>query len=73
MGTVLCGKNYQEEQRICKSCFMISLRFKEIYHQLNMDIINFAELWIAFFQIWAGLWATNLKEHITPSSKTWLH
>ena len=43
MGTILrkYGKNCQEEQRICKSCLTISLRFEEIsLHYRNMDIFH---------------------------------
>ena len=43
MGTILgkCGKNCQEEQRKCKSCLMISLRFEEVsLHCRNMDIFH---------------------------------
>ena len=36
-----CRKNCQEEQRICKSCLMISLRFEEIsLHHRNGDIFH---------------------------------
>ena len=44
MGTILgkCGKNCQEEQKICKSCLMISLRFEEVsLHCRNMDMMGF--------------------------------
>ena len=35
------AKNCQEEQRICKSCLMISLRFEEVsLHRRNMDIFH---------------------------------
>ena len=43
MGAILgkCGKNCQEEQRICRSCLMLSLRFEEIsLHCRNMDIFH---------------------------------
>ena len=43
MGTILrkCGIDCQEEQRICKSCLMISLRFEEIsLHRRNMNIFH---------------------------------
>ena len=43
MGTILgkSGKNFQEEQRICKSCLMTSLRFEEIsLHCRNVDIFH---------------------------------
>ena len=43
METILgkCSKNCQEEQRICKSRLMISLRFEEIsLHCRDMDIYN---------------------------------
>ena len=46
-------KYCQEEQRICKSCLMILLRFREIFlHCGNIDIffINFTELFVAFFR-----------------------
>ena len=36
-----CRKNCQEEQRICRSCLMISLRFEEIsLHRKNGDIFH---------------------------------
>ena len=43
MGTILgkCGKKCQDEERVCKSCLMISLRFEEIsLHSRNMDIFT---------------------------------
>ena len=70
-----CGKHCEEEQRICKSCFMILLRFEEIsLHCKNIDIafINFAQLWVAFCQIWGELWASNLNQNGTSPSKIWL-
>ena len=70
-----CGKSGQEEQRKCKSCLKISLRFKEISLPCrNMDIarINFVKLWVAFFQIWAELWVVDMKQNGTSPSKIWL-
>ena len=74
MGTIMgkCGKSRQEEQRICKSCLMILLRFEEIsLHCRNMNIvfISCAELWVAFFEVWPGLWAPNLNKNGTSPSK----
>ena len=53
-----CGKNCQEEKRICKTCFIISLGFEEISLQCrntDMFFINFAELWVAFFSDMDGI------------------
>ena len=41
MGTIVgkCDRNCQEEQRICQTCLMISLRFEEMsLHYRNTDI-----------------------------------
>jgi len=47
-------------------CLMILLRFEEIsLHCGNIHIvsINFAELWVAFFQKLADLWVQNLNQN----------
>ena len=54
---------------------MILLRSEEIsLHCRSMSIvfIDFAESWVAFFQIFAGLWVPNLRQNGTSPSKMWL-
>ena len=73
MGTILgkCSKNYQEDQRICRSNLMISLHFEEIsLHGRNADIFHqFCEIMGSIFQIWAELWVTNWSQNGTSPSR----
>ena len=75
-GTILgkCSKNCQEEQMICRSSLMISLRIEEIsLHCRNMNIFHqFCGIMVALIQIWEELGVTNLTQNGTSPSKTLL-
>ena len=74
MGKILgkCGRNCQEEQRICRSCLLISLRFEVCLRRRNMDIFHqFCGIMGSIFQLWAELWVTNLSQNGTSPSKAW--